>query len=109
MLRLGLVDFDTSHVVEFTKRLHGVGVPEEQRVAGARVVAGCPGESAIMPERIEPFTEQLRELGVEMVRRPEDLLETADQALYASKQRLYNRISRHLDSSPGTGSIPNPR
>ena len=28
--------------------------------------------------------------------RPEDLLEAADQALYASKQRLYNRISRHL-------------
>lgn len=42
--------------------------------------------------------------------RPEDLLETADQALYASKQRLYNRISRHLDPPPGaTPDFPNPR
>ena len=63
VIRVGLVDFDTSHVVEFTKRLHRVGVPEDQWVDGARVVAGCPGESAIMPERIGPYTEQLREMG----------------------------------------------
>ncbi|MBI4341678.1 MAG: GGDEF domain-containing protein [Candidatus Omnitrophica bacterium] len=31
--------------------------------------------------------------------RPEDLLEDADQSLYASKQRLYNRISRHFGAS----------
>jgi hypothetical protein len=86
MLRLGLVDFDTSHVVEFTKRLHRVGVPEEQWVDGARVVAGCPGESAIMPERIEPYKEQLRELGVEMVERPEALLGRVDGVLIESQE-----------------------
>jgi virulence factor len=86
MLKLGLVDFDTSHVVEFTKRLHGVGVPEEQRVPGARVVAGCPGESAIMPERIEPYTEQLRELGVEMVKQPQELIGRVDGVLIESQE-----------------------
>ncbi len=92
MIRLGLVDFDTSHVVEFTKRLHRQGVAEEQWVDGARVVAGCPGESAIMPERIGPYTEQLRELGVEMVARPEQLLGQVDGVLIESQQG-----SRHLE------------
>jgi hypothetical protein len=86
MIRLGLVDFDTSHVVEFTKRLHHVGVPEEQWVDGARVVAGCPGESAMMPERIGPYTEQLRELDVEMVERPEDLIGRVDGVLIESQE-----------------------
>jgi hypothetical protein len=86
MIRLGLVDFDTSHVVEFTKRLHRQGVPEEQWVDGARVVAGCPGESAMMPERIGPYTEQLVALGVEMVDRPEDLSGRVDGVLIESQE-----------------------
>lgn len=86
MLRLGVIDFDTSHVVEFTKRLHRQGVPEEQWVDGARVVAGWPGESEMMPERIGPYTEQLRELGVEMVERPEALLGRVDGVLIESQE-----------------------
>jgi virulence factor len=86
MLRLGIVDFDTSHVVEFTKRLHRQGVSEEQCVDGARMVAGCPGESAIMPERIGPYSGQLRDLGVEMVERPEELLGRVDGVLVESQQ-----------------------
>ena len=38
MIRLGLVDFDTSHVVEFTKRLNHVDVAEDQWVEGAKIV-----------------------------------------------------------------------
>jgi virulence factor len=86
MIKLGLIDFDTSHVVEFTKRLHGVGVPEEQRVAGARVVAGWPGESAMMPERIGPYTEQLREMGVEIVKGPQELIGKVDGVLIESQE-----------------------
>jgi hypothetical protein len=86
MLRLGLVDFDTSHVVEFTKRLHRQGVPEDQWVDGARMVAGWPGESEIMPERIGPYTEQLRALGVEIVERPEELLGRVDGVLIESQE-----------------------
>ena len=52
MLKLGILDFDTSHVVEFTKRLNHKDGAEDQWVDGAEVVIGCPGESKIMPERI---------------------------------------------------------
>jgi virulence factor len=86
MIRLGVVDFDTSHVVEFTKRLHRQGVSEEQMVDGARVVVGCPGESAIMPERIGPYADQLRELGVELVDRPEELIGRVDGVLIESQE-----------------------
>ena len=43
MIRLGIVDFDTSHAVEFTKRLNHVAIAEDQWVEGAKVVAGVPG------------------------------------------------------------------
>ena len=45
MIRLGIVDFDTSHAVEFTKRLNHVDIAEDQWVEGAKVVAGVPGRS----------------------------------------------------------------
>ena len=44
-VRIGLVDFDTSHVVAFTQRLNHLEVPETQWVEGGTVVMGCPGES----------------------------------------------------------------
>jgi hypothetical protein len=37
MIRLGVVDFDTSHVVEFTKRLLHKDVAEDQFVDGASI------------------------------------------------------------------------
>jgi virulence factor len=49
MIRLGIVDFDTSHAVEFTKRLNHVDIAEDQWVEGAKVVAGVPGTSKIAP------------------------------------------------------------
>jgi predicted dehydrogenase len=84
MLRLGLVDFDTSHVVEFTRRLHHQGVAPEQWVEGARVVAGCPGTSQISPERIPGYTEELRKLGVELVEKPADLIGRIDAVMVES-------------------------
>ena len=36
MLRLGIVDCDTSHVAAFTARLNHVDVPEDQWIEGAR-------------------------------------------------------------------------
>ncbi len=49
MIRLGIVDFDTSHVVEFTKRINHKGIDKDQWVDGAEVVFGCPGESQLAP------------------------------------------------------------
>ena len=94
MIRIGLVDFDTSHVVAFTERLNHVGVDASEWVEGveARVVAGCPGDSAMMPERIPGFTEKLRGYGIEIVERPEDLLGRIDAVMIESQQG-----ARHLE------------
>jgi predicted dehydrogenase len=83
-MRLGLVDCDTSHVVEFTRRLHGVDLPADQWVAGARVVAAVGGTSQISPERIDGFVRQLRDMGVEIVDRPADLIGRVDAVLIES-------------------------
>jgi hypothetical protein len=92
MIRVGLVDFDTSHVVAFTQRLNHVDVQESEWVNGAKVVAGCPGESEMMPERIPGYEATLRGHGVEMVQRPEDLLGKIDAVMIESQQG-----SRHLN------------
>src|SRR5688572_19175064 len=92
MIRVGLVDFDTSHVAAFTQRLNHVGVDKEQWVEGAKVVIGCPGESEMMPERIPGFTEQLRGYGIPLVERPEEMLGKIDAVMIESQQG-----SRHLE------------
>jgi len=74
MLRVGLLDCDTSHVLEFTRRLNHVGIAEEQWVDGAQVVAAVPGKSLIGPERVPTHVQQLRDYGVAIVDRPSDLL-----------------------------------
>lgn len=86
MIRIGLVDFDTSHVVAFTQRLNHVDIGPEHFVHGARVVAGCPGDSAIMPERIPGYAAQLRAWGVDLVERPEELLGKIDAVMIESQQ-----------------------
>ena len=64
MLRLGIVDFDSSHCVEFTRRINGIGVPDDQCVDGGRVVLGWPGTSEMAPERIEGFRPEIETLDV---------------------------------------------
>jgi predicted dehydrogenase len=87
-----MVDFDTSHVVAFTQRLNHLDLPESDWVHGARVVAGCPGYSEMMPERIPGYAETLRGYGIELVERPEDLLGKIDAVMIESQQG-----SRHLE------------
>lgn len=84
MIRVGLVDCDTSHVVAFTQRLNHVDVEPDQWVDGARVVAAVPGTSLITPERIERHVAQLTDYGVEIVERPEDLLGAVDAVFVES-------------------------
>jgi len=84
MLRLGIVDFDSSHAIEFTRRFNHAGVEADQRVEGATVVAGCPGTSVISPERIPGFTEEIRQCGVEIVDSPDELLDRIDAVLVLS-------------------------
>jgi hypothetical protein len=84
MIKLGILDFDTSHVVEFTKRLNHKGVAEEQWVEGARVVIGCPGTSRIAPGRIPGYIKEMEQLGVPLVERPEDMIGKVDGMLIES-------------------------
>jgi predicted dehydrogenase len=84
MIRLGIVDFDTSHVVEFTKRLNHIDIAEDQWVEGAKVVAGVPGTSLIAPDTIPRNTETLKKYGIEILDRPADLLGKIDAVLIES-------------------------
>jgi virulence factor len=85
MLKLGMVDFDTSHVVQFSKRLNKKGIEAEQFVDGAEVILGCPGTSKMSPERIPGFTKTMtEECGVKLVDKPEDMLGKVDGIMIES-------------------------
>jgi predicted dehydrogenase len=86
MIKLGVLDFDTSHVVEFTKRLNHKDIAEDQWVDGAQVVVGCPGESKIMPERIPEYTKAMDKLGVPLVDKPADMIGKVDGMLIESQE-----------------------
>lgn len=81
MIKLGILDFDTSHCVAFTQRLNQVGKDKEQFVEGAKVVIGCPGESKLSPERIKGFTEEMKKMGVPLVDKPGDMIGKVDGML----------------------------
>jgi len=84
MIRIGIVDFDTSHVVAFTQRLNHIGISEEQWVDGAKGVVGCPGESIMSPERIPDYTKTLKEYGVPLVEELEEIIGKVDAVLIES-------------------------
>jgi virulence factor len=81
MLKFGILDFDTSHAVEFTKRLNHRDIDKDQWVHGAKVVIGCPGESKLSPERIPGFTEAMKKLEVPLVEKPADMIGKVDAML----------------------------
>jgi hypothetical protein len=84
MIRLGIVDFDSSHSIEFTRRFNHVGVDPDQTVDGARVVLGWPGTSEMSPERIGGFTQQIEECGVALVGDPAEMVGRIDAVLILS-------------------------
>src|SRR5438477_1944430 len=86
MIKLGMLDFDTSHVVEFARRLHHQGIAEEQWVDGAEIVLACPGESRIMPERIPGFKKEIEKLGIPLVDKPTAMIGKVDGMLIESQQ-----------------------
>ena len=81
MIKFGLLDFDTSHAVEFTKRLNHLAIDKEQFVDGGKVVIGCPGESKLSPERIAGFTDEMKKLGVPLADKPTDMIGKVDAML----------------------------
>lgn len=82
MIKLGILDFDTSHCIEFTRRLNQVdGTTKDQFVEGAQIVIGCAGESKLSPERIAGFTTQMKKFGVPLVDKPTDMIAKVDGML----------------------------
>ena len=84
MIRLGILDFDTSHVVEFTKRLNHKNIDKDQWVDGAEATLGCPGESRLAPDRIPGYKKEMETLGVPLVEKPGDLIGKVDGVLVES-------------------------
>jgi hypothetical protein len=84
MIKLGILDFDTSHCVEFTKRLNHQAIGEDQWVEGARVVVGCPGTSVLAPDIISGYARTVEKLGVRLVEKPEEIIGQVDGMLIES-------------------------
>lgn len=88
MVRVGIVDTDTSHAVEFTKRLNHIGIPEEQWVEGARVVAAWTAPSAIITEDLHRNYNRIlqEELGVQFVDTLDELKNAVDAVMVLSQE-----------------------
>ncbi len=85
VIKAGIIGLDTSHVVEFTKVLNNAAAQGE--LAGVRIVAAFPGGSPDVrasADRLEKFTEQVRERGVEIVPSIDALLKKVDAVLLES-------------------------
>ena len=96
MIRVGIVGFDTSHAVEFTKRINHFNVDSGFWVEGARIVAGYPGEPtpAASQELLDERTEILRNYDVEIVESPLSLIGMVDAVMIE-----YNEGDKHLEAS----------
>lgn len=84
-IRLGIIGLDTSHVKAFTQAINGPKAKPELQVL--RVVAAYPGGSPDIPtsiNRVPGFTEDVKQLGVEIVDSIDALLPKVDGVLLES-------------------------
>jgi len=84
-IRVGIIGLDTSHVIAFTRLINSPNA--EGDLADLRVVAAFPGGSPDIPSswnRVEKFTEQLREQGIEICDSIPAMLEKVDAVLLES-------------------------
>lgn len=96
-LRAGIVGLDTSHVPAFTK-LFNKGETEGE-LAGIKVTTGYTGgtDMPASATRKEKFTQQLREMGVEIVDSIPKLLEKVDVVLLESVDgRIHLQEAREI-------------
>lgn len=84
VLRIGMIGLDTSHVPAFTKIFNDPAAAGE--MANMRVVAGYPGGTDFPPsrDRVAGFTQQLRDMDVEIVESIAELLKKVDVVLLES-------------------------
>ncbi len=85
VLRAGMIGLDTSHVIAFAKTLNDPNAKGE--LAEVQIVAGFSGGSPDVEaswSRVEKFTKQLDEMGVEICDSVEELLGKVDVVLIES-------------------------
>jgi len=84
-LRIGLIGLDSSHAVAFTKTINAAEPGPE--LENAKVVAAFPGGSPDLPtsaDRIEGFTKQISDMGIEIVPSIDALLKKVDAVIMNS-------------------------
>lgn len=84
-LRAGIVGCDTSHVIAFTKLINAPDATGPR--SDVQVVVAYPGGSPDIPtsaDRVGPYTEELRGMGIEIVDSIPALLEKCDVVLLES-------------------------
>ena len=104
--RVGIVGLDTSHSIAFTKELNGED--KKEPYTGFRVVAAYPYGSKTIEssyKRIPGYTEQVKEMGVEIVSSIEELLEKADYILLETNDGTVHleqalEVFKHCDGKP---------
>ncbi|MCA9039255.1 MAG: Gfo/Idh/MocA family oxidoreductase [Planctomycetaceae bacterium] len=78
VIKVGIIGLDTSHVPSFTKTFNQ---DDSEDVAGFKVVAAYPKGSTVIESsytRIPQYTEQVKEMGVEIVQSIDELIEKVD-------------------------------
>jgi hypothetical protein len=107
-VRIGMVGLDTSHVTVFDRYFNRDNNrhPELQNL---RVTAAFPAGNPAFPlskDRIDGFTKEVRELGVEVVPSLAALLPLVDAVLLESVEtghrQLEKRTGRNVSRDPGT-------
>src|SRR5579872_792741 len=85
-LRLGVIGLDTSHVTVFAKAFNREHI-DDPKLNNIRITAAFPAGNPDFPlsrDRLEGFTKEVRELGVEIVPSLADLLPLVDGVLLES-------------------------
>ncbi|MFH5832847.1 Gfo/Idh/MocA family protein [Halalkalibaculum sp. DA384] len=94
-MKVGIIGLDTSHSIAFTKALNDPNVAPD--LAGFPVVAAYPKGSLRIESsysRIPKYTEQVKEMGVEIVDSIDELLDKVDAVLLET-----NDGNRHLEQA----------
>lgn len=84
-IKAGIIGLDTSHVIAFTKAFNSPDTTGD--VANVKIVAAYPGGSPDVEashSRVEMFTRQVQDMGVEIVDSIDKLLEKVDVVLLES-------------------------
>ncbi len=84
-IRVGMIGLDTSHVITFTKIINDPDAAGD--LADIQIVAAWPGGSPTFPlsrDRVDGFTKQVAEMGIEIVDSIPELLERVDVVMLES-------------------------